>query len=75
MSDHDDKESENVKSDWFYEQNHSFLPVTRFFFYVCDVKLSYAKIYTGRELEKEKQLKTDEEFPFSFKMWMLSWRI
>lgn len=57
MSDHDDKESENVKSDWFYEQNHSFLPVTRFFFYVCDVKLSYAKIYAGRELEKKKTTK------------------
>ena len=57
MSDHDDKESESVKSDWFYEQNHSFLPVTRFFFYVCDVKLSYAKIYTGRELEKKKTTK------------------
>lgn len=52
MSDHDDKESENVKGDWFYEQNNSFLPAKHFFFYVCDVKLSYAKIYAGCELEK-----------------------
>ena len=68
MSDHDDKESENVKSDWFYEQNHSFLPATRFFFYVCDVKLSYAKIYAGRELEKKTTTtwETDEEFSFLF---------
>lgn len=75
MSDHDDKESENVKSDWFYEQNHSFLPATRFFFYVCDVKLSYAKIYAGRELEKKKQQQPEKltrNFPFFFKIWMLS---
>ena len=66
MSDHDDKENENLKSDWFYEQNNSFLPATRFFFYVCDVELSYAKIYAGRELKKKKTWKTDEEFSFLF---------
>ena len=54
ISDHDDKENENVESDWFYEQNNSFVPATfSHRLYVCDVKLSYAKIYTGRELEKK----------------------
>ena len=38
-----------------------------FFFYVCDVELSYAKIYAGCELEKKNNnLKTDEEFSFLF---------
>ena len=54
MSDHEDKESESVKSDWFYEQNNSFLPAKRFFFYVCDVELSYAKIYADANLKKKK---------------------
>ena len=71
MSDHEDKESESVKSDWFYEQNNSFLPAKRFFFYVCDVELSYAKIYADANLKKKKTWKTDEEFSFLI-IWMLS---
>ena len=72
MSDHEDKESESVKSDWFYEQNNSFLPAKRFFFYVCDVELSYAKIYADANLKKKKTWKTDEEFSFLVIIWMLS---
>ena len=56
ISDHYDKENENVKSDWFYEQKTTALSLHQAFWhrlYVCDVKLSHAKIYTGDELEKK----------------------
>ena len=63
MSDHDDKESENVKNDWFYEQNNGFLPVTRFFFLRLRCGTFLCDDLCGRELEKKKPEKLTRNFP------------